>query len=253
VNFSACGKRRFNNLRANFVREILRKEFFNTHAILRQRSSRFGWNGSKIRNMKAFHAGREAKEFLISKIVAEAQYENAPLSEIERKMLYFTESGWTLPDIMKISEDFDREYDQDKYEQKIAKLVKKADRRIRKGSRDDYDRWWAAIRFLQREDHYISVMIRLAGLRPRGDELRLLAAGLGIVTCILMWTFLGIKYNIPMPSRGNLGIFGWAALACLFFAYTLLRFILGRKRTDDLTSKALERLVRIYQRVSGTA
>jgi hypothetical protein len=32
VNFSACGKRRFNNLRANFVREIPRKEFFNTHA-----------------------------------------------------------------------------------------------------------------------------------------------------------------------------------------------------------------------------
>ena len=202
--------------------------------------------------MKAFHAGREAKEFLISKIVAEAQYENAPLSEIERKMLYFTESGWTLPDIMKISEDFDREYDQDKYEQKIAKLVKKADRRIRKGSRDDYDRWWAAIRFLQREDHYISVMIRLAGLRPRGDELRLLAAGLGIVTCILMWTFLGIKYNIPMPSRGNLGVFVLAVLCLLFVWYTLLRFILGRNRTDELTSKVLEKLVRIYQRVSGT-
>jgi hypothetical protein len=31
VNFSACGKRRFNNLRANFVRETPRKEFFNTH------------------------------------------------------------------------------------------------------------------------------------------------------------------------------------------------------------------------------
>src|SRR5207247_10799973 len=96
---------------------------------------------------------------------AEAQRENVPLSEVERKMLYFTESGWTLPDIMKVSEDFDREYDQAKYEQKIAKLVTKANRRIRKGSREDYDRWWAAIRFLQREDHYISVMIRLAGLR----------------------------------------------------------------------------------------
>jgi hypothetical protein len=36
LNFSACGKRRFNNLRANFVREIPRKEFFNTHACLRQ-------------------------------------------------------------------------------------------------------------------------------------------------------------------------------------------------------------------------
>ena len=203
--------------------------------------------------MKAFHSGREAKEFLISEIVAEAQRENVPLSEVERKMLYFTESGWTLPDIMKVSEDFDREYDQDKYERKIAKLVTKADGRMRKGSRDDYDRWWAAIRFLQQEDHYILVMIRLAGLRPRGDQLRLFAAAFGIATCILMWTFFSIKYNIPMPSRGNLGIFVWALVACLFVAYILLRFILGTKRADDLTSKVLEKLVRIYQRVSGTA
>ena len=87
--------------------------------------------------MKASHSGREAKEVLISEIVAEAQRENVPLSEVERKMLYFTESAWTLPDIMQVNEDFDREYDQGKYEQKIAKLVKKADKRIRSGSRDD--------------------------------------------------------------------------------------------------------------------
>jgi hypothetical protein len=31
ANFSAYGKRRFNNLRANFVREIPREEFFNTY------------------------------------------------------------------------------------------------------------------------------------------------------------------------------------------------------------------------------
>lgn len=199
--------------------------------------------------MKAFHSGREAKEFLISEIVAEGQRENLPLSEIERKMLYFTETGWTLPDIMKVSEDFDREYDQDK----IAKLVTKVDGRMRKGSHEDYDRWWAAIRFLQREDHYILVMIRLAGLRPRGDQLRLFAAGLGIATCILMWTFFSIKYNIPMPSRANLGVFVWALLACLFAGYMPLRFILGSKRVDDFTSKVLEKLVRIYQRASGTS
>jgi hypothetical protein len=68
-----------------------------------------------------------------------------------------------------------------------------------------------------------------------------------------MWTFLSIKYNIPMPSRGNLGIFVWAVLACLFVAYMLLRFIVGRTRADNLTSKVLEKLARIYQRVSGTA
>lgn len=203
--------------------------------------------------MKTFHSGREAKEFLVSEIVAEAQQENVPLSEVERKMLYFTESGWTLPDIMKVSEDFDHEYDQDKYEQKIAKLIVKVDRRIRKGTREDYERWWAAIRFLQREDHYISVMIRLAALRPRGDQLRLFAAGLGIVGCILIWIFFSVKYNIPMPSRGDLEFFVLVVLASLCVAYMLLRFILGGKRVDDFTSKALERMVRIYLRVSGSA
>lgn len=203
--------------------------------------------------MKAFHSGREAKEFLIYHIVAEAQRENVPLSEVERKMLYFTESGWTLPDIMQVNEDFDRDYDQGDYERKISKLIRKADRRLGKDSPEDYDRWWAAIRFLQREDHYISVMIRLAGLRPRGDQLRLFVTALGIVSCILVWIFLSIKYNIPMPSRGSLGIFVWAVLACLSVAYTLARFVLGSKRTDDFTSKVLERVVRIYQRVSGSA
>ena len=95
-------------------------------AILRQPYSPSTWNSSKIGRMKAFHSGREAKEFLVSQIVEEAQRENIPLSEVERKMLYFTESGWTLPDIMKVSEDFDRENDQAEYERKIAKLVTKA-------------------------------------------------------------------------------------------------------------------------------
>jgi hypothetical protein len=202
--------------------------------------------------MKAFHSGREAKEFLISKIVEEAQQEKVTLSEVERKMLYFTESGWTLPDILKFSEDFDREYDQAEYERKIAKIVGKADKRIHKSSGDDYDRWWAAIRVLQGGDHYISGMIRLAGLRPRGDQLRLFVTGLAIATCLLVWTFLGIKFNIPVPSRGNLEVFAWALLCVIFVIYTLLRFILRRNRRDELTSKMSEKLVRVWQRVSGT-
>jgi hypothetical protein len=202
--------------------------------------------------MEAFHSGREAKEFLISELVAQAQRENLPLSEVERKMLYFTESGWTLPDILKVSQDFDREYDQVKYEQKIAKLVTKADRRIRKGSPDSYDKWWAAIRFLQREDHYITVIIRRAGLRPRGDRLRLFATAFGFVAFIFGWVFLSIKYNIPAPSRGNLGVFIWAVVAALTVVYTLLRLTLGASRTDALTSTALEKLVRITNRLCGT-
>ena len=46
---------------------------------------------------------QRAKEFLISQIVEEAQRENVPLSEVERKMLYFTETEETLPDIYEVS------------------------------------------------------------------------------------------------------------------------------------------------------
>lgn len=58
-----------------------------------------------------FPSAREAKEFLVSRIVEQARRENTPLSEIERKMLYFSETGWTLPDIMEGNEEFDREYE----------------------------------------------------------------------------------------------------------------------------------------------
>src|SRR4051794_20659633 len=104
------------------------------------------WNKSKIGHMGAPHSGQEAKEFLISKIVAEAQNQNVALSEVERKMLYFTESGWTLPDMMEVSATFDRKYDQDVYEKKIARVVAKTYQHILKSSRDEYDKWWAAIR-----------------------------------------------------------------------------------------------------------
>jgi hypothetical protein len=202
--------------------------------------------------MKAFHSGREAKEFLISRIVAEAQRENVLLSEVEGKMLYFTESGWTLPDMTAVSEEFDSEYDQNKYEKKIASLIRNAAKHDRKQSRADYDAWWAAIRFLRREDHYILVMIGIAGLRPAGDQLRLLGAGLGIVTCILLAIFFSVKYNIDLskyaPSRGDLAFYIWATGVCVVIVYLLLRFIIGGKRVDDVTSKVLEKLVRIYQR-----
>ena len=54
--------------------------------------------------MTRFASAREAKEFLVAKIAEEAQREGVPLSEVERKMLYFTETAWTLPDIMEVNE-----------------------------------------------------------------------------------------------------------------------------------------------------
>lgn len=136
-------------------------------------------------NSGGFPSAREAKEFLVSRIVEEAQRENICLSEIERKMLYFSETDWTLPDIMQVNEQFDRDYNQKDYENKVTKLIVTAAKHDRDKSRDAYDAWLEAIRILQKEDHYILVMTQAANLRPRGDALRLFIAGVSLAAVVL--------------------------------------------------------------------
>jgi hypothetical protein len=118
--------------------------------------------------MKPFTNAREAKEFLISRIIEEAQRENVPLSEVERKMLYFSETGWTLPDIMEVNDDFDRNYDQTKYEKKIAHLIRNETKRLRSQNPEALALWISTACKLKKEDHYISVMIDDAGV-PTGS------------------------------------------------------------------------------------
>jgi len=137
-----------------------------------------------------FLIAREAKEFLVAGIVAEAQHENVPLSEIERKMLYFTETGWTLPDIMEVNDSFDREYDQNEYEKKIARLIRHATKRARKENPDNFASWISAARKLKKEDHYISVMIDHAGVStgPVSDNWK----GAAVVV-IVVWALMAMK------------------------------------------------------------
>jgi hypothetical protein len=58
-----------------------------------------------------FHSVQEAKEFIAANIAAQAQRDATTLSDIERKMLLFSEVGWAPPDIMEVSDEFDRQYD----------------------------------------------------------------------------------------------------------------------------------------------
>src|SRR5437867_1525312 len=128
-----------------------------------------------------FQGAREAKEYLVSRIVEEAGSENVPLSELERKMLYFSETHWTLPDMMEVYEEFDREYDQDEYEKKITLLARNVVKHDLSESPEKYEAWRAAVRVLEKEDHYILVAIdvplagnAIATPRPRWDQLKLL-------------------------------------------------------------------------------
>ena len=99
---------------------------------------------------------RDAKESLVRRILAQAKQDGVPLSDVEREMLYFSETGWTLPNMMAISQDFDQNYGQDEYESKIGKIVQHI-RNQDDGNLDDS--WDEAVRRLRNEDHYLLVLI----------------------------------------------------------------------------------------------
>ena len=103
-----------------------------------------------------------AKQFLISKVLQEAQSSHVPLSEIERKMLYFTEAHPSLPDILEVNAEFERDYNTNEYEEKIADLLKKARTRDNQTTPTQEQAWKDALDALQKEDHYILVMVSQA-------------------------------------------------------------------------------------------
>jgi hypothetical protein len=204
-----------------------------------------------------------AKEFLASRIVEQAQREGVPLSQIERKMLFFSEVGWTLPDMIDVSDAFDREYDQDDYEEKITGLIERFDKRIRSENPAEYDDWCAAIRFLKRRDHYINVMISqaLPRPRPRGDRMKLWLTGFAIVAVFVCFAFVAAKYNLTFghhisgswesfhpDDSHNVEMWLWLAAVVMSAACGSLRFLLGAKRFNILAGKLLRSLPRISKR-----
>jgi hypothetical protein len=208
-----------------------------------------------------FRKVRDAKEFLASKIVEEAGREGVPLSEVERKMLFFSERGWTLPDMTGVSDAFDREYDQNDYEEKITGLIERLDKRIRKENTGEYDDWHSAIDSLKRRDHYINVMISHAGVRPRGDRLRLWATAFAVAVAFVAFIYIAEKFQLtfghritgtweyfhPDDSR-DLGMWLWFAMIAVIAGYYVLRWILGAAKFDDLIGKLLRTVFRARER-----
>jgi hypothetical protein len=135
-----------------------------------------------------------AKQFLISKVIEESELEHVTLSEVEKKMLYFTEVHPSLPDIYEVNAEFERSYDTDEYETRVAGFLKNARDRDAKESPSGEQQWKDALDALKKEDHYILVMVSQAfgagsassgGNRVR-DFLIYIAVGIGLVLLLIL-------------------------------------------------------------------
>jgi hypothetical protein len=140
-----------------------------------------------------------AKQFLIDKVVEEAKFEQVSLSEVERKMLYFTEQSPSLPDIYEVNEEFERNYESDNYEAKVASLLKNARSRDQSQSPEHEQQWQDALDALSHQDHYILVMVnqafgfrRSAGSRNR---LRDFLVYIGIAVGLVLIAFVASMWR----------------------------------------------------------
>jgi hypothetical protein len=199
--------------------------------------------------MDRFSDDREALDFIASRIADEAQRDGVSFSQVERKMLYFSETAWTLPDIWDVNDEFDRDYDQDVYEKKISHLIKEAVSRARKQQREEFEAWTAAIRRLSKEDRYLLVMVKQAGLGPTllppGGLWKRWITGGAIVALFgsLIWLiskFFPDSGVTPAAPRGYLGSAFWAAMVCVLVVLGITRFLVGARKFGDMSTRALE-------------
>jgi hypothetical protein len=139
-----------------------------------------------------FRTVLEAKGYLAEQIGKEAERTGTPLTEIERKMLYFSETASTLPGILQISAEFERDYDETVYEQKIGNLVRAIEARLANGDEAEFATWNAACNKLSRGDHYLLVLMgqdrALGGLRPLWMRLLATVVALTAVYILRIWT-----------------------------------------------------------------
>jgi hypothetical protein len=174
---------------------------------------------------------REAKDFLVAQTAEQAALEGVPLSDLEKRMMYFTEIEEMHEDPIKLNEEFEAQYDSDEYEAKIYKLLHHAYARIKKENPEAARQWSEAILELRKGDHYILVLLNESSLtgssltgstltgRPPHDSLKLLAAGLGVAALLILAAFIPVKFGPQLQAHSHLlfGIFITIVLAGCFF------------------------------------
>ncbi len=104
---------------------------------------------------------QKAKEFLVARVLNEADRGNVPLTDVEIAMLGFSEPTASRADLEAAAE-FERDYNDEQYEIKMATLVRSAYRRDKKSGKGAL--WDHLVDALAGEDMYLSVILDKAGI-----------------------------------------------------------------------------------------
>jgi hypothetical protein len=194
--------------------------------------------------MLRFADEREAKQFAVELIQSEAERQGILLSKLERKMLYFSETGWTLPDMTEAAQKFENECNSTEFGKKIKTLTKRLQKRLESEDRQTLKAWSDALVKLSEGDHYLLVLTAASArpVRPRHDILKLWITALVVI--LIGGAFLAL---LPDHSGGPLAreksaFVMWVVAAIVAAAFLLLLLIVGRQRANDLLGTLLAKI-----------
>ena len=172
---------------------------------------------------------REAKDILVQHITEQAQLEGVSLTDLEKRMMYFTEGKAATEDPATLNDEFEAQYDTAKYEKKISHLMHHAYKRLRKENAPALQTWDQAIRRLKHGDHCLLV---LWGERPGNWAPQFIGLIISFFVLTAVAGLRGIGNHIAPPiPRLLLGVFLAVVLASLLFPRAIgdaLNWVLDR-------------------------
>lgn len=103
---------------------------------------------------------KEAKDFLVQQVAEQAALENLPFSDLEKRMMYFTESDPASCDKpFELNDEFEAQHDNAEYEAKVSQLLQHAHGRVAMQNAEMGRMWDEAVGELRKGDHYLLVLL----------------------------------------------------------------------------------------------
>jgi hypothetical protein len=181
---------------------------------------------------------REAKDFLVAQTAEQAALEGVPLSELEKRMMYFTETGECPEDPLALNGEFEKEYENDEYETKVKKLLANAHHRLTEERSSAVAQWDESLKALDQTDDYILILCdrspfaRLANPKALPSVLMFVfRLGLLVLAAYAAWNFL--KFLLRLTGVSGASLFG------VIFVILFLAVAIRPKIATELTARPM--------------
>jgi hypothetical protein len=153
---------------------------------------------------------KQAKDFLVQQTTEQAALENVSLADIEKKMMYFTESDpASCANPHELNDEFEAQYDTPEYEATMSRLLQHAYDRLKAEDTERKRIWDQSVRELRKGDHYLLVLwdVELPSEHPTRDSFKLVGIGLLIAMGFGIAVIVAVKYNIDLERYRKVLLF----------------------------------------------